>query len=65
MRSADTEDAIRHPAWSARKLLEDVLSGKVIAAAATVKYADGSVRYVPIGQAPDPLAGLEAWITDV
>ncbi|AOF81400.1 hypothetical protein BSY238_98 [Methyloversatilis sp. RAC08] len=40
------------------QLMDGLTKGEIIAIAATVKYADGSVRYVPIGAAPDPLQGL-------
>lgn len=45
------------------QLAEGVKTGAIVAIAATVKYADGRIRYVPIGAAPDPLAGLAEWIS--
>lgn len=65
MRRADAEGAAEHAARDVRRLLDQIESGQIVAMAVTVKYADGSVRYIPIGQAPDPLAGLAAWLTDV
>ena len=52
-----------HPAWPARHLLELMITGKAIAAAATIKYANSSVRYLAIGPAPDPLGGIQDWAT--
>jgi hypothetical protein len=46
-----------------RKLMDGYEEGEIVAIAATVKYADGSVRYVPIGAAPDPLDGLAGWLS--
>jgi hypothetical protein len=45
------------------QLMEGFNEGAIVAIAATVKYADGSVRYIPIGQAPDPLAGIAGWLS--
>lgn len=45
------------------QLAEGLRTGAIVAIAATVKYADGRVRYVPIGAAPDPLSGLAGWIS--
>lgn len=45
------------PALAVRQLLDDVLRGRIVSIAATVHYTNGDVRYVPIGQAPNPLAG--------
>lgn len=40
------------------RITDGFTNGEIVAIAATVKYADGSIRYVPIGSAPDPLQGL-------
>jgi len=64
MAQAVAEGVAELAARDVRKLLEDVTSGRIVAIAATVKYADGSVRYIPIGQAPDPLAGMAAWFNE-
>lgn len=45
------------------QLAEGIRTGAIVAIAATVKYADGQIRYVPIGAAPDPLKGLAGWIS--
>lgn len=49
------------PASEVSAILDKVASGEVIGVAATLIYKDGRVEYVPIGCAPDPLAGIRSF----
>lgn len=49
------------PAQGVRMILDLVVEGDVVGVAATLIYKDGTIRYVPVGCAPDPLHGLADW----